>query len=137
MSEIKCPKCGSTQITAEKQGFSGKKAAAGAILTGGIGLLAGTLGSDKIIVTCLNCGNNWKAGETNERKVIEKKIEPTKGTLKFARIAFIIMGIFCCLLVLVGILSKLTVVTIGFGLGALFCFFLAYGYSKKIKELSN
>jgi len=45
--EIKCPKCSSTQITASKKGFSGKKAIAGAVLTGGIGLLAGTIGSNK------------------------------------------------------------------------------------------
>lgn len=49
--EIHCPKCNSTQITANKKGFSGGKAAAGAILTGGIGLLAGTIGKNKILIT--------------------------------------------------------------------------------------
>ena len=45
-NEIHCPKCGSTQITANKKGFSGKKAVVGALLTGGtLGLLAGTLGT--------------------------------------------------------------------------------------------
>ncbi len=53
--EICCPKCGSTQLSANKKGFSGKKAVAGGILTGGIGLLAGTIGSNKIIITCLSC----------------------------------------------------------------------------------
>jgi DNA-directed RNA polymerase subunit RPC12/RpoP len=67
--EIRCPKCGSNQLAANKKGFSGKKAVAGAILTGGIGLLAGTIGSNKIIITCLNCGNQFKPGE--------KKAEPT------------------------------------------------------------
>jgi len=61
--EIRCPKCGSNQLTANKKGFSGKKAAVGAVLTGGIGLLAGTIGSNKIIITCLNCGNQFKPGE--------------------------------------------------------------------------
>jgi predicted RNA-binding Zn-ribbon protein involved in translation (DUF1610 family) len=61
--EIKCPKCGSTQITSNKQGFSGKKAVAGAILTGGVGLLAGTLGSNKVKITCLSCGHTWAPGE--------------------------------------------------------------------------
>jgi rubredoxin len=62
-NEIHCPKCNSTQIVANKKGFSGKKAVAGAILTGGIGILAGTLGSDKIIITCLACGHKFKPGE--------------------------------------------------------------------------
>jgi predicted RNA-binding Zn-ribbon protein involved in translation (DUF1610 family) len=62
-AQIQCPKCGSTQITANKKGFSGKKAVAGAVLTGGIGLLAGTIGSNKVIITCLNCGKEFKPGE--------------------------------------------------------------------------
>ena len=62
-NQILCPKCGSNQLTAHKKGFSGKKAVAGAILTGGIGLLAGTIGSNKIIITCLNCGHQFKPGE--------------------------------------------------------------------------
>jgi RNA polymerase subunit RPABC4/transcription elongation factor Spt4 len=48
---MKCPICKSTQLTSNKKGFSGGKAAAGAILTGGIGLLAGTIGSGKIIIS--------------------------------------------------------------------------------------
>ena len=59
---IKCPKCGSTQITANKRGFGVGDALFGAALTGGIGLFAGFLGSKKVIVTCLKCGNQWQAG---------------------------------------------------------------------------
>src|ERR1700761_243700 len=62
-NQIVCPKCGSNQLSANKKGFSGQKAVAGAILTGGIGLLAGTIGSNKIIITCLNCGHQFKPGE--------------------------------------------------------------------------
>jgi len=62
-NDIKCPKCGSNQITANKKGFSGGKAVAGVVLTGGIGLLAGTIGSKNILITCLNCGNQFKPGE--------------------------------------------------------------------------
>jgi predicted nucleic acid-binding Zn-ribbon protein len=65
-NEICCPKCGSNQITANKKGFSGKKAVAGAVLTGGIGLLAGTIGSNKILITCLNCGNQFKPGSAKK-----------------------------------------------------------------------
>ena len=63
MNEIKCPKCGSTQITANKKGFSGGKTVAGAILTGGVGLLGGFFGSNKIKITCLKCGNSWSPGK--------------------------------------------------------------------------
>lgn len=51
-----CPKCGSTQITANKKGFSVGKS----ILLGGIG---GFIGKNKIEITCLKCGYRWKAGK--------------------------------------------------------------------------
>lgn len=66
--KIKCPNCGSTQITAGKKGFSAGKAAAGAMLTGGIGILAGRIGAGKIKLTCLKCGHSWKPGLTKEEK---------------------------------------------------------------------
>ncbi len=62
-TEIRCPKCNSNQLTANKKGFSGKQAVGGAILTGGIGLLAGTIGSNKVKITCLACGKEFKPGE--------------------------------------------------------------------------
>jgi hypothetical protein len=65
--EIHCPKCNSTQISANKKGFSGTKAVGGALLTGGIGLMAGTIGSNKVVITCLNCGNKFKPGATFNR----------------------------------------------------------------------
>lgn len=58
-----CPKCGSRELHAEHKGFSGGKALAGAIVTGGIGLLAGTIGSRDTQITCLKCGKKFKAGE--------------------------------------------------------------------------
>lgn len=58
-----CPKCGSSQLHSDKKGFSGGKAVAGAVLTGGIGLLAGTIGSGDIKITCLKCGNKFNTGE--------------------------------------------------------------------------
>ena len=62
-SEVKCPKCGSNQIVANKKGFSGKKAVVGGLLTGGIGLLAGTIGSNKVKITCMACGNVFNPGD--------------------------------------------------------------------------
>ena len=62
MTEIKCPFCNSTQVSASKKGFSIGKAAVGALAIGGWGLLAGGIGKDKVIITCLNCGKSWEAG---------------------------------------------------------------------------
>lgn len=66
---IRCPKCNSDQITAHKKGFSGRKAVAGAVLTGGIGVLAGTIGSNKVKITCLNCGNTFNPGERRKARI--------------------------------------------------------------------
>lgn len=74
MSElVKCPRCGSDQITANKQGFNAGKAAAGFFLTGGVGLLAGTLGANKVKVTCLACGHDWEAGQHQQEVQKEKE----------------------------------------------------------------
>ena len=61
--QIKCPKCGSSQLTANKKGFGLGKAAAGGLLLGPIGLLGGMIGSGKVKITCLKCGHEWKAGK--------------------------------------------------------------------------
>tara|TARA_B110000240_G_scaffold68217_1_gene77703 strand:- start:1350 stop:1901 length:552 start_codon:yes stop_codon:yes gene_type:complete len=58
-SEVKCPKCYSRNITANKAGFGLGKAVVGGVLTGGVGLLAGFLGSKKINISCLKCGHRW------------------------------------------------------------------------------
>ena len=65
---LRCPKCNSTQLTSNKKGFSGGKALTGAVLTGGIGLLAGTIGSGNVTITCLKCGYKYKAGEYAKEK---------------------------------------------------------------------
>lgn len=100
---VHCPKCGSTQITANKKGFSGTKAVAGAVITGGIGLLAGTIGSNKIKITCLNCGKVFapgeglKAGEitANEKDLKMKeylaKNPPSTGCYVFLILIFVII----------------------------------------------
>lgn len=58
--EIKCPICNSNRIVANKKGYSAGKGLLGVALTGGIGLLAGFIGSGKIKITCLKCGHSWK-----------------------------------------------------------------------------
>jgi predicted nucleic-acid-binding Zn-ribbon protein len=92
MEQICCPKCGSNQFTTNKKGFSGKKALVGAMLTGGVGLLAGTIGSNKLINTCLKCGNKWGVGEF--KKPIRKmgKTESIFFNLFFS--LFLLLGIF-------------------------------------------
>lgn len=60
---VRCPKCGSTSITANKKGFSLTKGAAGVLAAGAIGVVAAGHGKNKVIVTCLNCGHQWKAGK--------------------------------------------------------------------------
>lgn len=59
----RCPHCHSKDLNSDKKGFSGGKALAGAVLTGGIGLLAGTIGYKNIQFTCMRCGKKFKLGE--------------------------------------------------------------------------
>lgn len=56
---ISCPCCGSTQIVANKKGFSVTNALVGGVLLGGVGLLGGFVGSGNIKLTCLKCGYKW------------------------------------------------------------------------------
>ena len=58
-----CPHCGSTALSANKKGFGLGKAVAGGVITGGVGLLAGFIGSGKVEITCLSCGHHWLAGK--------------------------------------------------------------------------
>ena len=44
MEEVKCPKCGSTQISANKKGFNTGRAIAGGLLTGNIWVAAASGG---------------------------------------------------------------------------------------------
>jgi hypothetical protein len=60
---LACPICNSKEIHPEKKGFSFGKAITGAFLTGGIGILAGTIGSSDVRLNCLKCGHKFKAGE--------------------------------------------------------------------------
>jgi hypothetical protein len=80
--QVLCPKCGSNQITANKKGFSAGRAIAGDILLGPVGLLAGAAGRNKIIITCLNCGCQFKPGDRPDMKKIEARkafLESGKG----------------------------------------------------------
>ena len=76
-----CPKCHSRELHTEQKGFSGGKAFAGAVVAGGIGLLAGTIGSKDVQITCLKCGNRFKAGDS----YIDKKSFETKHNVELPK----------------------------------------------------
>lgn len=66
-SQARCPKCGSTSLTANKKGFGVGKGAVGAVigtgLLGPIGLVgaaAGGINAKKVWATCLKCGKRFK-----------------------------------------------------------------------------
>lgn len=59
----RCPKCGSVSITADKKGFSLAKGALGVATVGAYGAIAAGHGKNKVIVTCLKCGHQWKPGK--------------------------------------------------------------------------
>lgn len=61
--EVRCPKCKSTQLSANKKGFGLGKAAVGAVIAGPVGLLGGFVGSGKVKVTCLKCGHTFNVGK--------------------------------------------------------------------------
>jgi ssDNA-binding Zn-finger/Zn-ribbon topoisomerase 1 len=84
MEDIKCPKCASTSIHADKKGFSTGKAVAGTLIGNPVvGALAGTHGSNKIIMTCLNCGHEFKPGEQLRSRPIEEKLPEGVHVHKF------------------------------------------------------
>lgn len=58
--QVKCPKCRSAQVTANKKGFNIGQALVGGVFTAGIGIAAGFWGSNEIRLNCLRCGHRWK-----------------------------------------------------------------------------
>lgn len=62
--QVYCPKCLSTNIAANPKGFNFVRGAIGAAIGLDVGLIAGSIGSKKIICTCLKCGHQWKAGKS-------------------------------------------------------------------------
>ena len=58
-----CPYCGSTSLSANKKGFGLIKGAAGVMVAGPVGVVAAGHGKNKVIVTCLNCGKQFKPGK--------------------------------------------------------------------------
>lgn len=62
-NKVCCPKCSSTQLSANKKGFSlGKALIGGVVLVPIAGVATGLIGKNKIIITCLSCGKQFKPG---------------------------------------------------------------------------
>ncbi|MDR3599168.1 MAG: hypothetical protein P4L49_01570 [Desulfosporosinus sp.] len=101
MSEIKCHRCGSTQLSAGNKGFGfglGKAAVGGALL-GPIGLLGGMAGKNKVIITCLACGYQWKPGDKSHYVSNVDDPEKYASTVKFNKSAVKLMLIIGFILV--------------------------------------
>lgn len=76
----RCPKCGSTSLATVKKGFGVGKAITGGILVGGIGLLAGFIGKNKLEVVCLNCGHKFKPGDGRHENDFMEYYQPVCQT---------------------------------------------------------
>ena len=57
----KCPFCYSTSLSTNRRGFKIGTAVVWGLLVPGFGIIAGFIGSNKIIITCMQCGRSWKA----------------------------------------------------------------------------
>lgn len=107
MEEIVCPKCHSNQVSANKKGFSAGNAIAGNMLGGAVmGMGMGMAGSNQVVITCLKCGNQFKAGDGSVKAIdengnvtIEKQVYVDKNKAKGRRIALVLL----ILLIVMGI----------------------------------
>jgi len=82
---MKCPICKGTDITAQKAGFGVGKAVAGAVATGGIGLVAGFIGSNRVMVHCLACGHKWNpAKQAKNEKAERERIKRKRSDARWA-----------------------------------------------------
>ena len=87
-----CPKCNSTQLSADERGVSVSGAVAGAVLAGGVGALAGGLiGSGATRIDCWDCGYRFKPRNYEAEK--KKFAPPTKSDEVVGAIIFCILSV--------------------------------------------
>ena len=59
---LRCPKCGSLQLTSGTRGYNLLVGLIWGLLLFPVGFLFGLIGHKKTTVTCLKCGFKWYAG---------------------------------------------------------------------------
>lgn len=96
----KCPYCGSTALSGHKQGYDVSAGIGGSMLFGKLGWTIGDIGSSQVIVTCLNCGKQFKPGQ----RLSDIRYEKWKE--KEWQIGCLVPIILIIFIVLVGILGK-------------------------------
>jgi predicted lipid-binding transport protein (Tim44 family) len=78
---LRCPKCGGSNLVAEKRGFNAVKGVAGGLVGGlllgplgalGGGALAGTASQNEIYLTCLACKRQFRPDQAGEAKLVER-----------------------------------------------------------------
>ena len=57
---IRCPRCGSEDVSGGTQGFGAGKAVVGAVVAGPLGLAAGAINKNKVTNSCMTCGHRWQ-----------------------------------------------------------------------------
>jgi len=62
-NEVRCYKCGSTNLSASKKGIDFVTAAISHIIFGRVAILASTYDSNNTVVRCLKCGNKYEPGK--------------------------------------------------------------------------
>ncbi len=63
---VRCPACGSTQISAVRRNYDSGCGCLGLLLFGWVGLLLGLLGADDVEMVCNQCGARWPAGRPRD-----------------------------------------------------------------------
>lgn len=79
-----CPKCTSNEVHVGRKGYSVGKAAIGAVLTGGLGVVAGAHGARKVRLTCLACGLEFRPGQ-------KMRTAPRTSPLRVLLVLFILL----------------------------------------------
>ena len=93
-NQVCCPKCGSSSISANKRGYNVAKGVGGLLIPGGV--LWGLHGSNKIIITCLNCGHKWSPTpiQTEHEEASPAKKKFATGCAVIIVIGFVVLMIF-------------------------------------------
>ena len=63
---VRCPACGSTQISAVRRNYDSGCGCLSLLLFGWVGLLLGLLGADDVEMVCNQCGARWPAGRPRD-----------------------------------------------------------------------